>query len=69
MLHKYVEIAAAKTNITYELHEVEFNTLEKIAVVKCVANINNEKQLLLMAKQVQEIVKIITLLLWQKKEQ
>tara|TARA_R110000737_G_scaffold55812_3_gene79639 strand:+ start:95 stop:649 length:555 start_codon:yes stop_codon:yes gene_type:complete len=38
MLHKYVEIAAAKTNITYELHEVEFNTLEKIAVVKCVAN-------------------------------
>lgn len=46
MLHKYVEIAAAKTNITYDLHEVEFNTLEKIAVVKCVADINNEKKVI-----------------------
>ena len=37
MYHRYVEIAGAKNNITYDLHDVEFNTEKKIAVVKCIA--------------------------------
>ena len=37
MYHRYVEIAGAKSGITYQLHDVEFNTANKIAVIKCVA--------------------------------
>lgn len=42
MYHKYIEIAAAQNNITYNLHEVEFDTKNKIAVIKCVANLDKQ---------------------------
>lgn len=37
MYHKWIEVAAAQNNITWELHDVEFDTKNKIAVVKCIA--------------------------------
>jgi hypothetical protein len=37
MYHKYIETAGAINNITYDLYEVEFNTANKIAVIKCIA--------------------------------
>lgn len=42
MYHKYIEIAAAQNKITYDLHEVEFDTKNKIAVVKCVATLKDQ---------------------------
>lgn len=42
MYHKYIEIAAAQNKITYDLHEVEFDTKNKIAVVKCNARLGDK---------------------------
>jgi len=42
MYHKWIEIAAAQNNIQYELHEVEFDTKNKIAVIKCVAKLKDQ---------------------------
>lgn len=41
MLHRYVEIAGAKAGIKYKLEDVEFNTKEGIAVVKCTASLGD----------------------------
>ena len=43
MLHRYVEIAGAKAGIDYKFDEVEFNTKEGIAVVKCTASLGDNK--------------------------
>ena len=38
MYHRYVEIAGAKSGITYDLQDVEFDTGNKIAVIRCTAH-------------------------------
>lgn len=42
MYHKWIEVAAAQNKITYDLHEVEFDTKNKIAVVKCNARLGDK---------------------------
>jgi hypothetical protein len=42
MYHKWIEVAAAQNNITWELHDVEFDTKNKIAVVKCNAKFGDK---------------------------
>ena len=41
MYHRFVEIAGAKSNISYDLYDIERNSIEGVVCIKCVATMSS----------------------------